>query len=164
TDLSAGPTATNRRFSTLTRPTRPYSPSPPGPPPRAARRAPARRARRPPPPTPRPAPHRPPPPPSHSTRSTPPPTPRSARAVLDAYGTTAADLRRSDKIPGAFPLWTCLTMQVGSNFAGHSNPLTAERFDGQNVAHADGSVRWHAAAELVPFLSEGTNIYHGPRR
>lgn len=89
---------------------------------------------------------------------------RVAPAVLDAYGTTAADLRRSDKIPGAFPLWSCLTMQVGSNFVGHSNPLTAERFDGQNVAHADGSVRWHAAAELVPFLSEGTNIYHGPRR
>ncbi|MFH1500053.1 MAG: prepilin-type N-terminal cleavage/methylation domain-containing protein [Verrucomicrobiota bacterium] len=87
---------------------------------------------------------------------------RVSPAVLTAYGTTGNDLRRTDTIPPDFPLWGCLTIQIGSNHVGHSNPLTAERFEGQNVAHADGSVRWHPESELVPFLNEGSNVYYGP--
>jgi prepilin-type N-terminal cleavage/methylation domain-containing protein len=83
-------------------------------------------------------------------------------AVLTTYGATESDLRHSDKIPPNFPLWGCLTLQAGSNYVGHSNPLTTERFDGQNVAHADGSVRWHPASQLVPFMATGGNTYYGP--
>ncbi len=85
-------------------------------------------------------------------------------AVLAAYGTTSDDLRRADKIPGNFPLWGCLTIKNGSNNTGHSNPLTVEALEGQNVAHADGSVRWHSGDELIPFMSEGSSVYYAPRR
>lgn len=85
-------------------------------------------------------------------------------AVLTAYGATEGDLRRADKIPSNFPLWGCLTLHNGSNYVGHSNPLTPERFDGQNVAHADGSVRWHPESELVPFMATAGNTYYGPGR
>jgi|GEM_PF-2124734 len=84
-------------------------------------------------------------------------------AILTAYGMASGnDLRRTDTISPNFPLWGCLTMQVGSNYTDHGTPNLPGGFSGQNVASVDGSVRWVPGDRLVPYITEGANIYHGP--
>ena len=85
-------------------------------------------------------------------------------AILTAYGMTSGnDLRRTNTISPNFPLWSCLSVQLGSNYMDHDTPNQPGGFSGQNVASADGSVRWVAGDQLVPYITEGANIYHGPR-
>lgn len=84
-------------------------------------------------------------------------------AILTAYGMTSGnDLRRTDTISPSFPLWGCLAVQAGSNYSDHGTPNQPGGFSGQNVASADGSVRWVPGDRLVPYITEGVNIYHGP--
>lgn len=84
-------------------------------------------------------------------------------AILTAYGMSSGhDLRRTDTISPSFPLWGCLAVQVGSNYMDHGTPNKPGGFSGQNVASADGSVRWVPGDRLVPYITEGANIYHGP--
>lgn len=85
-------------------------------------------------------------------------------AILTAYGmTTGKDLRRTDTISPRFPLWGCLAVQVGANYMDHNTPNQPGGFSGQNVACADGSVRWVPGDQLIPYITSGANIYHGPR-
>ncbi len=85
-------------------------------------------------------------------------------SVFTDYGTDEKKTRRADQIPPRFPLWGCLTINVGgSTYIGHNEPRTNGGFSGQNVARADGSVRWHKSDELIPFVTEAANTYYGPR-
>ena len=46
---------------------------------------------------------------------------------------------------------------------GHNEPRSAgSAVSGQNVARADGSVRWVSSDKLATFVSEGANAYQGP--
>lgn len=86
-------------------------------------------------------------------------------AVLADHGMSAGkDLRRTDTISPNFPLWGCLTARIGENYMDHGTPIQPGGFSGQNVARADGSVHWISGDRLVPYITEGANVYHGPGR
>jgi prepilin-type N-terminal cleavage/methylation domain-containing protein len=84
--------------------------------------------------------------------------------VFTGYGTDESSIRRKDLIPARFPLWGCLTIISGNTYIGHNEPrIQGGGLSGQNVARADGSVDWVKGDALIPFVTEGTNVYHGPR-
>jgi len=84
--------------------------------------------------------------------------------VFTGYGTDEKALRRKDQVPPRFPLWGCLTIVSGNTYLGHNEPrVQGGGLSGQNVARADGSVDWVKGDALVPFVTEGTNVYYGPR-
>ncbi len=83
--------------------------------------------------------------------------------VFTAYRTTFKEIQRLSLIPSNFPLWSCITYSNGTTFVGHSNPSTTEEFEGQNAAYADGSVRWVAGADFMPFITEAPNTFYGPK-
>jgi prepilin-type N-terminal cleavage/methylation domain-containing protein len=85
-------------------------------------------------------------------------------AIFTGYGTDEKSIRRNDLIPPRFPLWGCLTIVAGTTYSGHDQPRVQDSgLAGQNVARADGSVDWIKGDKLMPFVTEGANVYHGPR-
>jgi prepilin-type N-terminal cleavage/methylation domain-containing protein len=86
-------------------------------------------------------------------------------AVLADYGVTdSKDLRRADRIPARYPLWSCLTFDKNGAFTGHAEPnVVGGGFSGQNMARADGSVHWVKGDELIPFISDGTNVFYSAK-
>jgi prepilin-type N-terminal cleavage/methylation domain-containing protein len=86
-------------------------------------------------------------------------------SIFTGYNTDEKSIRRKDLIPTRFPLWGCLTTIVsGNTYLGHDQPRVQDAgLAGQNVARADGSVEWIKGDSLIPFVTEGANVYHGPR-
>lgn len=85
--------------------------------------------------------------------------------VLADYGiTNPNDLKKADRIPPRYPLWSCLTFERSGSYIGHSEPNVAGGgFSGQNMARADGSVHWVKGADLIPFIADGATVFYSAR-
>ena len=85
--------------------------------------------------------------------------------VLADYGiANPNDLRRADRIPARYPLWSCLTFERSGSYIAHAEPNVAGGgFSGQNVARADGSVHWVKGSDLIPFITDSATVYYSAK-
>ncbi|CAM2921720.1 type II secretion system protein [Rariglobus hedericola] len=83
-------------------------------------------------------------------------------AIVAGFGAgTPNVLKQRSNVPDNFPLWTCLTYRSAGRSYGHSDPEPVTgSVQGQNAAHADGSVRWVKGPALVSYFeSAGVDFY-----
>ncbi len=85
--------------------------------------------------------------------------------VLADYGVTDPyNLRRADRIPARYPLWSCLTFERSGAYVGHAEPnVIGGGFSGQNMARADGSVHWVRGADLIPFVTDNATVFYSAK-
>jgi len=80
-----------------------------------------------------------------------------------AFGITDQGvLKNAETIPADIGLWACLTDRNGGRYHGHGDLDTAQLVQGQNAAHADGSLRWVKGEDLIPYAT-ADSIFYGPR-